>query len=270
MLSNLTLILGSKLLQIEGDGEHKWERGNENWSKFTHLDPKANHIHKQADAIHELKHNHVIFRSEYDHSTGTFTKPAKVEPREFIAISGLHPFYLPKLRKIIDLKIYLDTDETLRQHWKIIRDTKMRGYSKAKILEQIEERDEDTHRYIYPQKAFADLIIKFFALDKIELGNEAQKINMGLKITLDANIHVEELLKYLQSPYVWDYNEDLRTQFIELLEEPTSDYAKIALTLVPNIDEIVAVEPQWQMGYQGFIQLIVLVMISEKLKEEAQ
>lgn len=270
LLSNLTLILGSKLLQIEGDGEHKWERGNENWSKFTHLDPKANHIHKQADAIHELKHNHVIFRSEYDHSTGTFTKPAKVEPREFIAISGLHPFYLPKLRKIIDLKIYLDTDETLRQHWKIIRDTKMRGYSKAKILEQIEERDEDTHRYIYPQKAFADLIIKFFALDKIELGNEAQKINMGLKITLDANIHVEELLKYLQSPYVWDYNEDLRTQFIELLEEPTSDYAKIALTLVPNIDEIVAVEPQWQMGYQGFIQLIVLVMISEKLKEEAQ
>ena len=105
LVKNLKDILGDKLLQIEGDGEHKWERGDQNWNKFTHLDPKANHIHKQAEAIYDLKHNQAIYRSEYDHSTGKFTKPQKIEPKEFIVIAGLHPFYLPKLRKNIDLKI---------------------------------------------------------------------------------------------------------------------------------------------------------------------
>ena len=51
LLYNFTLLFKDKILQIEGDGEHKWERGDENWNKYTHLDPKANYIHKQADAI---------------------------------------------------------------------------------------------------------------------------------------------------------------------------------------------------------------------------
>ena len=59
-------------------------------------------------------------------------KTKKVEPKDFIVIAGLHPFYLPKLRKNIDLKIYIDTDDKLRRHWKIIRDTKQRGYNLEK------------------------------------------------------------------------------------------------------------------------------------------
>ena len=270
LLGNITLLLGNKLLQIEGDGEHKWERGDENWSKFTHLDPKANYIHKQANAIYDLKHNHSIFRSEYDHHTGKFTPLLKIDPKEFIVISGLHPFYLPKLRKMIDLKIYLDTDERLRRHWKIIRDTQKRGYSVEKIIEQIEARVEDTIKYIYPQKAFADVVIRFFSINEIDLGNDAQKIGLGLKITIDASIHLEELLDKLNCETIWDYNEDLHTQFIELHDEPNIDYEIIAQDLIPNLYEIVAVDAHWENGYDGFIQLIVLMMISEKLKEDGR
>ena len=53
---------------------------------------------------------------------------------------------------MIDFKIYIDTDESLRRHWKILRDTKKRGYSTQKILEQIEARMVDAVKYIYPQK----------------------------------------------------------------------------------------------------------------------
>lgn len=270
LLGNITLLLRNKLLQIEGDGEHKWERGDENWSKFTHLDPKANYIHKQANAIYELKHNHSIFRSEYDHHTGKFTPLLKIDPKEFIVISGLHPFYLPKLRKMIDLKIYLDTDESLRRHWKIIRDTEKRGYNIEKIIQQIEERVEDTIKYILPQKAFADLVIRFFSTNEIDLGNEAHKIGLGLKITIDASIQLEELLDKMDCEYSWDYNEDLHTQFIELHNAPSIDYEMVACELIPNMYEIVAVDSHWKTGYDGFIQLIVLMMISEKLKEDSR
>jgi uridine kinase len=270
LLNNLENILGNRLLQIEGDGEHKWERGDDNWNKFTHLDPKANHIHKQADAIYELKHNQAIFRSEYDHKTGKFTEPQKIEPKEFIVIAGLHPFYLPKLRKCIDLKIYIDTDEKLRRHWKILRDTKKRGYSIEKILAQIETRMEDANKYIYPQKDFADILVHFFPINLFELGNDTEIVNLGLKITFDANIHIENILEKLDCDFIWDYNDDLKSQFIELLIIPKVDFENIAIDTIDNINEIVTTDAIWDNGYDGLVQLISLKMISEKLKEESE
>lgn len=270
LLNNLQNILGKKLLKLEGDGEHKWERDDENWSKYTHLDPKANHIHKQAEAIYDLKNNQSIYRSEYDHSNGKFTKPIKIEPKEFIVIAGLHPFYLPKLRKNIDLKIYVDTDEKLRRHWKIIRDINKRNYSREKILQQIESRMDDANKHIYPQKDFADVIIHFYAISDFELGCDKYAIKMGLKITFDANIHIENILEKIECDFIWDYNSDLKSQYVKLNTNPKVNFEKIAIDTIENIDEIITPNARWESGYSGLIQLIFLKMISEKLKEDSR
>jgi len=267
LLNNLHNLLGVKLLQLEGDGEHKWERGDENWNKFTHLDPKANYIHKQSEVIFSLKHNETVFRREYEHSNGKFSKSKKVIPKEFIVIAGLHPFYLPKLRRNIDLKIYIDTDETLRRHWKIIRDTKKRGYSVQKILEQIESRVEDAEKFIYPQKEFADMIIKYYSINTFVLGGENEALTLGLKITFDANIHIEDVLDKLECTFIWDYNNDLKSQYIEIENRPQVNFEDIAFNSIENINEIVGSDIKWGSGYEGLIQLISLKMISEKLRE---
>ena len=267
LLKNLKSLLGDKILEIEGDGEHKWERGNDNWNKFTHLDPKANNIHKQSDAIYNLKHNKVIYRSDYDHDTGNFSDATKVLPKEFIIIAGLHPFYLPRLRKNIDLKIYIDTDENLRRHWKIIRDTRNRGYSFDKIIKQIEIRKSDTIKYIYPQKEFSDVVIKYYSLNSFCLGNENESISLGLRITIDANIHLESIVNKLKINFVWDYNDDLKTQFIEIESEPEINFQELAETFIPNINELTFSSVNWERGYEGLVQLILLIMISEKLKD---
>ena len=267
-LSNLSLILGDRLLRLEGDGEHKWERGDQNWSRYTHLDPKANNIHRQAQAIFNLKNDKAIFRSEYDHATGKFTEPIKVIPKDFIAISGLHPFYLPKLRKTIDLKIYMDTDEKLRQHWKIIRDTKYRGYSLEKIISQIKARAKDSEKYIHPQKNFSDLTIKLFTENEFELGSENADIQLSLKVTLDASFHLEELIDNLDCPLLWDYNKDLVTQYLIFKEEPKVDFKKLAYETILNVTEILNDESEFLEGYDGFMQYITLLLVSEKLKED--
>lgn len=267
LLMKLEQLFGDRLLQVEGDGEHKWGRGHENWSRYTHLDPKANYIHKQADAISQLKRNHAIYRSEYNHSDGTFSPPLKVAPRDFIAISGLHPFYLPKLRHVLDIKIYIDTDERLRRHWKIIRDTKKRGYSTEKILSQIESRMEDAEKYIYTQRDFADFIIRYFSVDDFELGNSDHNINLGLKLTLDANLHIEYLLDSFDCEYTWDYNIDLKTQYIELRYEPKISFELVARKLIPNVNDLLSVNAKWDSGYDGLIQVIILLMLSEKIRE---
>lgn len=269
LLANIKNLVGNdKVLQIEGDGEHKWERGDSNWKNYTHLDPKANYIHKQAEAIFTLKNNLPIYRRDYEHSSGTFTKPIKIEPRKFIVIAGLHPFYLPKLRKNIDLKIYLDTDKNLRKHWKILRDTNKRGYTKEKILDQLSQREEDAQKYIYPQKEFSDLTIKYFAIEDFAIGDEKVDIKLGLELTIDANIHLEDIFPKLDCEFIWDYNNDLKTQFIKLFSNPQTNFTEVALESIENIEEITTSKDiKLEDGYNGFIQLISLIMISEKLKE---
>ena len=268
LLDKLSNIIGRQLLIIEGDGEHKWERGHKNWTKFTHLDPKANFIHRQAEVIRDLKYNNVIFRSDYNHKTGKFTKALKIIPKKFIVIAGLHPFYLPKQRKNIDLKIFMNTSENLRKHWKLIRDVSKRGYTANKVLEQIEVRHEDGNKFIAPQMEFADLIIEYFCIDEIEVGNPKFEVKLGLKIIIDANVQLDNILNSLKSKFVWDYNKDLKTQFLILKNEPTIDFENLANKYISNTNEIIDLDAKWLSGYSGFLQFISLLMISEKLKQD--
>ena len=268
LLLSLKHILGNKLLAIEGDAEHKWERNDLNWEKFTHLDPKANYIHRQAEAINQLKHNQSIYRSDYDHKLGKFTKPELIEPREFIVIAGLHPFYIPKLRKNIDFKIFLDTDETLRKQWKINRDVSNRQYSKENITQQIERRTIDSKKYIYPQKKFADLIINYFPNNNFNPEIRDINIDIGLKITLSASIYVENLVKALNSKSVlWDYNDDLNSQYIILKNIPLNNFETLAWDTIENLNEVIDANTKWDKGYDGLLQYLCLKIICEKLKE---
>ena len=86
----------------------------------------------------------------------------KVAPKPYIVMCGLHSLYLPQMRQVLDLKIYLDTDEALRCYWKMGRDQDDRGHTAAKVMAQIEQRRDDAEKYILPQKQYADLVTHYF------------------------------------------------------------------------------------------------------------
>ena len=124
LLEKIEHLFGGKkdILFIEGDGDHRWARGDENWEQYTALDPKANYLYRQADNIRELKRGNAIYRSEYDHETGEFTEQKRIQAKKYIVLCGLHSLYLPALREELDLKIFMNTDTNLRNYWKINRD----------------------------------------------------------------------------------------------------------------------------------------------------
>jgi hypothetical protein len=62
---------------------------------------------------------------------------------------------------LLTYKIFMDTDQDLKKHWKVNRDVKERGYSLDQVLEKIKKREGDYLRYIYPQRNNADLIVQF-------------------------------------------------------------------------------------------------------------
>ena len=270
LLESIKTLLKDDLVMLEGDGDHKWERGNEHWVKYTHLDPKANFLHHQYNDILKLKKLESIYRKDYNHDSGKFEDAKKIEPKSFIIMSGLHTFYLPKMRRLIDFKIYLNPDEELRKYWKIKRDTKLRGYSKEEVLAQMNKRESDSEKYINSQKEFADLIISYFPVNKEDLNSDNIE-HLGLKLELDSSIHTEDIVEDISNlniPISWDYSDDLKTQYIITTDDLTScNFNEIISQKIENIDEILPKNTVLKNGQEGFIQLIVLKILSEKMKD---
>lgn len=266
------LFYHKQLLEIEGDGDHKWERGDINWESYTHLNPKANFLHRQSEHLNALKRGEPIERIIYDHSTGKFTSPIVTKPNDFIILSGLHPFYLPKMRKALDLKIYIETEEKLRTHWKVLRDTKKRGYTKEQVIEQINTRKPDAEKFIHPQKKYADLIILNYTDDQFEIGESIFSPRVLVKFTLDSSVDLEHLAIKLtreQIPFDHDYSEDLQTQYLTLVDDDTGFSVKGWVDkLVPNSEEIISSDASFLQGIRGLVQLIILILISEQMKED--
>ena len=269
-------IFGKKnILFLEGDGDHKWERGDEMWKQITALNPKANYIYKQAEDLNNLRKSQNVFRVEYDHDTGKFTEEFKVKSKPYIVLCGLHALYLPKMRKNLDLKIYMDVDEKLRRYWKIQRDVYHRGYKKEKVLEAIEQRMPDAIKYIYPQKKYADILIKYFddTLEDYTVENHNMKLN--LEITLNADIDLESFIFELRKKDIsvkHEYEEDLTKQIIifngDNLNNKKIDFSIIAEKVIPNLDEILNKDLSYINNLNGIIEMIILISISYKMREE--
>ena len=149
-LSNILINYFSDSVLLECDRYHKWERGDNNWEHFTHLNPESNYLMKMQEDVFDLKLGKDIYQVDYDHSIGKFTTKQLIESKNNVIICGLHSLYLD--RNIVDLKIYMDTQECLRLYWKITRDMKLRNYNKEKIVEQINKRSSDFNKYILQQK----------------------------------------------------------------------------------------------------------------------
>lgn len=268
-----TCVGAENLLEIEGDGDHKWERGEKMWEQYTHLNPKANYLYRQAMDIQRLRIGSTTRRVEYDHSSGKFTLPKRIKPKPYILLCGLHALYLPQMRKNLDLKIYMDSDETLRRYWKIQRDVAHRGYSKEKILKQIEDRIPDAKKYIYPQKQYADLIVQYF--DK-ELKNclvEHHEVCMSMRLFLKSEINVEPLLSCLQSYGISifsDFNQDLERQTIicdgESLKNKSIPFKKIAIDIIPQLEELSEQSLEELDTLQGVLCLFLLLLISYSMQ----
>ncbi len=183
---------------LECDRYHKWERGDSKWEKYTHLNPEANYITKMNKDVFDLKMGNNIYQVDYDHKTGKFTDKEFIESKENIIICGLHSLYVSD--NIINLKIYMDTDENLRIPWKIKRDITKRGYTSEKIYKQILDRKNDFKKYIEPQKEKADIIVclytdTIFDINKFEMTYEPNVyLKVGVKSIYDSTKFTDKLV----------------------------------------------------------------------------
>lgn len=272
------LLSKDSILNIEGDGDHRWERGDSNWNSMTHLNPLANYLYRQAEDLRVLRDNNAVKRADYDHKTGTFTGKKKMAPKPYIVMCGLHSLYLPQMRQVLDLKIYLDTEENLRCYWKMERDRDARGHADADVEEEIQKRLEDAEKYIYPQKQYADFVIRYFDVglpNALRQTDDSYKPNLGVEFLMDVSINAEPMLVLLEEHGIHGsltYDKDLLHQKMifagDDLKVDREVWDKIAYAAIPQIEDLTGGNIVWEDGTNGMVQIMLLVVISEIMKRD--
>lgn len=262
--NDVAKVIGPRLSLIYGDDDHKWERGHEMWKLYTHLDPRSNLLAVQQETLASLRRGGDIRKRHYDHDRGRFTSKLLVRSNEFVALVGLHPFYLPLQRELLHLKVFVDPDEDLRRRWKIDRDMAKRGYTRDQVLEQIEKRMEDSKKYVRPQAKHADLVLR--QIDSDNARPDFVVIDILLVNELDP-LTLLEVFNSIDSLKVsWTPDEDLMRDTIHVEGTITATQIdELAPQVLPNPEELVS-DPAWASGGRGVMQLAILHAISARLR----
>jgi len=97
------------------------------------------------------------------YSFASHTRTSRVEeicPAALVILEGLFAFWDPRLRALMDLKIFVNAASDIRLIRRLHRDLEERGRTVESILRQYTESVRPMHqRYVEPLKAHADLVL---------------------------------------------------------------------------------------------------------------
>ena len=126
---------------------------------FDHPDALDNPLF--VNHVQALRAGDVIEMPVYDFATHTRgTETIRIEPKPVMIIEGILVFVDAALRELMDVKIFVDTDDDLRFIRRLQRDVKERGRSVESVIKQYLETVRPMHQqFVEPSKRFADVII---------------------------------------------------------------------------------------------------------------
>ncbi|AZB43715.1 uridine kinase [Bacillus sp. FJAT-42376] len=113
------------------------------------------------DHLKKLLHYEGINKPVYDYTIHTRSEEIiEVEPKDVIILEGILILEDERLRDLMDIKMYVDTDADIRIIRRILRDIKERGRSIDSVIEQYVSVVRPMHnQFIEPTKRYADIII---------------------------------------------------------------------------------------------------------------
>ncbi|MCC5942524.1 MAG: uridine kinase [Balneolaceae bacterium] len=111
--------------------------------------------------IDALRKGYKIDLPVYDFVAHTRSeKTIPVSPKNIILIDGILIFSEPKLLELMDIKIFVDTDDDVRLLRRLKRDIQERGRDLDGVLNQYETFVRPMHLdFVEPSKRYADIII---------------------------------------------------------------------------------------------------------------
>lgn len=132
------------------------ENGVVNYDLPASIDEKS----YAADVL-TIRQGRGFSRQEY-----TFNNPEVIpqtlvfQPAPIVIVEGIFVFYFEEVAKLLDLKVYIDAEEHIKLHRRIVRDKVERGYDLDDVLYRYQHHVAPTYeKYIKPYKQDADIVI---------------------------------------------------------------------------------------------------------------
>jgi uridine kinase len=112
--------------------------------------------------LEQLKAGRAVEQPEYSFLTCTRSvRTLRVEPARVMILEGILVLSNIKLRKLIDVKVFVDASPDDRLARIIRRDMEERGRTEAQVLERYERTVNPMHlQFIEPSRRFADIIVQ--------------------------------------------------------------------------------------------------------------
>ena len=114
-----------------------------------------------VEQLHDLLEWKAIDIPVYDYASHNRSKEViHQEPKEVILVEGILVLNDPRLRNLMDIKIFVDTDDDIRIIRRIQRDIEERGRSLQSVIDQYLATVKPMyHQFIEPTKRYADIIV---------------------------------------------------------------------------------------------------------------
>lgn len=111
--------------------------------------------------LKKLKRGEAIDCPVYDYSVHNRSdRTVHIEPKKIILTEGILLLADPRLRELIDIKIYVEADADERILRRIVRDVKERGRDLDNIVDQYLTTVKPMHYlYVEPTRSTADIVI---------------------------------------------------------------------------------------------------------------
>jgi uridine kinase len=103
----------------------------------------------------------TVKKPVYDYTLHTRSSQViEVEPKDVIIVEGILVLEDERLRNLMDIKLFVDTDADIRIIRRMLRDIKERGRTIDSVIEQYVTVVRPMHnQFIEPTKRYADIII---------------------------------------------------------------------------------------------------------------
>ena len=107
----------------------------------------------------------------YDFTSHARTaRTQRIEPQPVILVEGILVFAEASLRRLFDVKIFVDTDPDVRFIRRLQRDIEERGRTLASVIQQYETTVRPMHlEFVEPSKRYADVIIPEGGLNTVAM-----------------------------------------------------------------------------------------------------
>lgn len=175
---------GKSIMMLEHDSYYK-DQSHMSFEKRleTNYDhPLAFDTDLLIEQLKQLMAGEAVDIPVYDYTNHTRSEEViHQEPKEVIILEGIMILENQRLRDLMDIKIFVDTDDDLRIIRRIQRDMTERGRSLDSIIDQYLGVVKKMHeQFIEPTKKYADVIIPEGAHNTVAIDLMVSKIRMIL------------------------------------------------------------------------------------------